>query len=287
MNCPNCNSQNNKICYFLDTYRIVKCLDCGMFYNQDFPENKDLKKTFSEKYYSDVQKEAFSHIEANGDIDPSRDIYELGLDYIEKNGHKGSLLDVGCAFGSFLKFASSRGWVVKGVEFSSHSSSYAREKDGLDVFTGNIYDAPFRNEQFDAVTFWDVIEHVREVRKNIQKAAALLKSGGLIIITTDNFEGILSLIAGALYRISFSFFKYPVKRFFIPYNSCYLTRDKLKDILKQEGFAEVYYKGIDYPLDKIRLNSAERIVLGILYKIGDAINMNSQFILIAKKSVKN
>ncbi|KKP98818.1 MAG: Methionine biosynthesis protein MetW-like protein [Parcubacteria group bacterium GW2011_GWD2_38_12] len=283
MNCPNCNSQKNKIRFSLDTYKIVKCLNCGVFYNRDFPEKEDLKETFSEKYYSDIQKEAFSYIKEQRNEDVSWDIYRLGLDYIEKNSGKGYLLDVGCAFGSFLKFASNRGWRVGGVEISEYSSSYARDVRGFNVLTGNLLNLPAQNEQFDVVTFWDSIEHMREVRQNIEKASAILKPKGYIVITTDNFNGFLSFVASLFYYASFTFLKYPIRKFFIPYNSCYLTHSKLKTILSQVGLKEVYYRGIDYPLSKIKLNFFERVILGILYKIGDLLNMNSQFIIIAQK----
>jgi len=282
MNCPNCGTGTSRMRFQLRTHSIVECSACQLLYNKDYPEPHKLEEMFGADYYLRVQKQAFEYV-TSGRQDPSWGIFNAGLRIVEKNVGRGNLLDVGCAFGSFLRLAASRGWNVMGVEVSAYSSQYARETLGFDVYTGDLLHAPLDGRQFDLITFWDVIEHIRDVRGNLVRASELLRPGGFLIITTDNYRGLLSALGNLLYRISFASLKYPLERFYIPYNSCYLTRQKLGEMLAEHGFRECHYLGIDYPIQKLNLSHLERLVLPLLYSVGDLIGKNSQFLIVAKR----
>lgn len=283
MRCPSCGECAHRVCYLLRSYTIVQCSSCGLLYNRNCPDPQEAPRAFSEAYYHDVQREAFAHVGDPSREDASRAIYERGLDYVEQRAGIGTLLDVGCAFGTFMGLAASRGWSVQGVEISSYSSHYAREKRGLDVFTGDLLNAPVRESRFDLVTMWDVLEHVIEPRKTLKRAAAVLKPGGHLMLTTDNYRSLLSFMSDAIYRISLGAFTYPIERFFIRYNSCYFTPEDVRKMLRSVRLEEVHFEGIDYPIEKINLGRVERSVLRTLYRIGDLIKMNSQFLVLAQK----
>lgn len=239
---------------------------------------------FSEAYYHDVQREAFAHVGDPSREDTSRAIYERGLEYVEQRAGIGMLLDVGCAFGKFMECATRRGWSVRGVEISSYSSRYAREELGLNVLTGDLLSAPLDEGCFDLVTMWDVLEHVIEPRKTLDRAAQVLKPGGHLILTTDNYRSLLSGMSDALYRISFGAFTYPVERFFIRYNRCYFTPADVRKMLCSARLKEVRFEGIDYPIEKVKLTPLERAMLHTLYRLGDLMKMNSQFLVLAQKN---
>jgi len=263
----------------------VVCSQCELLYNRDFLSvHTDAQGIFSDEYYNEVQKEAFEHARNPKERDASAPLYEAGLSVVESRNGKGRVLDVGCAFGSFLRLAEQRGWEVSGVELSHYSSRFAREEMGFDVQTGTLTSVSLARDGFDLVTFWDVLEHVTEVRKNLETANSVLKDGGHLIITTDNYHSLLSFIADLTYRGTGGVITYPVERFFIPYNSCYFKPPDLRQMLQDSGFDEVFAKGIDYPIDKIKLGTLERPVLKLLYAVGDLLNRNSQILIIARKA---
>src|SRR2546428_2023860 len=153
--CPACGRAERRTRYDLPRYRVVQCRGCGLLYNENFPEPQDLATTFSENYYRDVQGEAFAHVDDPAKPDASRPIYELGLRFVEQRAGVGRLLDVGCAFGSFLVLAESRGWAVRGVEISPFASRYARSTRGLDVYTGDLSEFRAAPGELDVITLWD------------------------------------------------------------------------------------------------------------------------------------
>jgi len=284
MNCPICRENNFSTRYKLPGYRVGRCVKCGLMFNPDFGRGeKDGAAVFSESYYKEVQKEAFDHSLRTDVADASEGIYRKGLSVVESQMGKGLLLDVGCAFGAFMEIAKKRGWQVKGLEISPFSSQFAREKRNLDVITGALPEAEMEPGQFDLVTFWDVLEHVRDVSGNIKKAASLLKPGGFLIITTDNYKSLLSFLAGAAFRLSGGLVNYPVQKFFIPFNSCYFVPRDVREVLVNSGFEEIFFALIDYPFGKIKLNPVERLLLKALYAVGNVLRINSQFMIIARR----
>lgn len=280
MDCPICSDDRWTLRYALSSYRVVRCDRCAVLYNRDFPEPGALADTFSEHYYRTVQREAFAHV-GNGHPDASRHIYEAGLRLTPPPQPGSRLLDVGCAFGVFLELAAARGWSVAGVEISPYASRYARER-GLDVFTGDVSTASHPPASFDVVTLWDVIEHVRDVRGSLDHARTLLKPHGHVIVTTDNVGGLIGRLASTIYTATGGSVRYPVERFFIPYNSCYLTPADLRGALVRSGFEVTAERGIDYPIEKINLSAVERLMLRTLYGAGTLTGMTSQVLMVGR-----
>lgn len=109
---------------------------------------------------------------------------------IEKYGgaRPGRLLDVGCATGLFLHEMQLAGWEAVGVEPIQSAAEFAQQRFGLHVFQGMLADAPFEPHSFDAITFWDVLEHTFSPSAELAHAARLLKPGGLIAINVPNWD---------------------------------------------------------------------------------------------------
>jgi 2-polyprenyl-6-hydroxyphenyl methylase/3-demethylubiquinone-9 3-methyltransferase len=106
-------------------------------------------------------------------------------DYLELNLSK--FLDIGCGGGLFLSKVKNLGSDVVGIELNEHRVKYARDIYELEVIKQPI-ESPFwfenYNEYFDALTIWDVIEHVNYPLSTLQSAKKVLKKNGLIFIDT-------------------------------------------------------------------------------------------------------
>jgi len=80
----------------------------------------------------------------------------------------------------------SHGWVVRGVEKDPAAAEYARDKLGLEVFTGDLADADFEEECFEVITFWHSLEHIHRLRENLSAVRALAKPHSRLLLALPN-----------------------------------------------------------------------------------------------------
>lgn len=97
------------------------------------------------------------------------------------------VLDIGCGGGLFLSLLKRRGAQVMGIELSDSRAQYAKTKHSLNIDKHPIESDFWQHgyaQYFDAVTLWDVIEHVNYPQQTLQSAVRVLKTSGLLLIDT-------------------------------------------------------------------------------------------------------
>jgi 2-polyprenyl-3-methyl-5-hydroxy-6-metoxy-1,4-benzoquinol methylase len=77
------------------------------------------------------------------------------------------------------------GMQAEGVEPAARIAAAARAS-GLHVHAGLLEDVHFGNASFDAVTLFEVLEHLREPLPLLQECHRILKQGGVLCLTTGN-----------------------------------------------------------------------------------------------------
>jgi SAM-dependent methyltransferase len=114
------------------------------------------------------------------------------------------VLEVGCAAGDLMVPLRDEGFRVTGVELSEYAATIARTRHHLDVHTGTLADAPLEGKSFDAVIMRNVIEHVPNPMGDLERAASLLRPGGLLTLRTDNVSSLdARLFRGFWYGFDF------------------------------------------------------------------------------------
>lgn len=112
----------------------------------------------------------------------------------------GRLLDVGCATGDFLaEMRRQPGWSVVGAEPSAAAGRYAAAQSGAPIIRSLLNDAPFATASFDAITMWDVLEHVYRPREVIAEAARILRPGGVLVVNHPNTESLDRSLFGPIW----------------------------------------------------------------------------------------
>jgi ubiquinone/menaquinone biosynthesis C-methylase UbiE len=108
----------------------------------------------------------------------------------------GSILDIGSGFGAFVIAAKRRGYKAAGLEISRYEVEYARErlvKELPECKPDEIFiqaDAvrlPFADNTFDAVTMWNILEHVPDVYCALSEARRVIKQHGIIFMMCPNY----------------------------------------------------------------------------------------------------
>ena len=124
---------------------------------------------------------------------------EKVLQYCDKfNVRADSLLEIGCAFGTFCVELKSRGKFrrIVAIEPTPSLAATSRSK-GIEVIEDVIENVTFpENERFDVVVNFEVIEHIFSPRDFILQSRRLLKTGGLFILTCPNGRGFDFMVLG-------------------------------------------------------------------------------------------
>jgi SAM-dependent methyltransferase len=100
------------------------------------------------------------------------------------------LLDVGVGYGVFLHILEHEHGLVDlyGMDPFPASIEIARRYTGAEIRKGSITDVayPFDDGSFDAVTCFDVLEHLEEPGAFFSRIKRYLRDGGIVIVTTPN-----------------------------------------------------------------------------------------------------
>jgi SAM-dependent methyltransferase len=281
--CPVCESNETEEVFRLRGYEVAECGSCGLRFNAGFGGGRPASEVFSREYYYVEHRNFFAAQLADGETDLSVPTYLRRLDQIESILGRGRLLDVGAGLGTFLRLARDRGWNVQGVEISPFAVDHIRRTLGVPVFQGDLgaFDAP--EASFDLVTFWDSLEHIERPRESLRRAFQLLRPGGALVLTTDNFDCLIADLVGFLYRASGGAIRYPVERLFIDRNTVYFSDGYLLGLVRGLDFTEVQMTRMDAPLGKITASLIERAALRVLYALAALTHREAQMTLIVRR----
>jgi len=106
---------------------------------------------------------------------------------LDKNPTDARLLDVGCSRGQFVEAAAQFGYRAEGVEPAPRLAAAARDA-GLNVHTGLLEEQHFPEHSFDAVTLFEVVEHLRDPRSLVSECHRILRPGGILLLSTGNTD---------------------------------------------------------------------------------------------------
>jgi 2-polyprenyl-3-methyl-5-hydroxy-6-metoxy-1,4-benzoquinol methylase len=176
-----------------DGFRIEQCRACGLAATAPAVPADEIGRWYPARYYGDTNRRFHPLLER---LIPRFRMRRA--DEVERRtGAKGGrMLDVGCGRGLLPSLMRARGWEAEGVEISDDAARHAREVLGLPVFVGPFVAYPGAPSSFDAVVIWHVLEHLPDPRAALEKAHALLKPGGLLMVAVPNFESAQAAFAG-------------------------------------------------------------------------------------------
>ena len=183
--CPAC-SGNDVVGTGLTTqgrYRLWSCADCAtQFFDDSAVGYGDSQSHYKwESYKLDVYK--------NEAVRRAFELrYRALLDRAEPaGGSLGSVLDVGCGIGNFVAFAGRLGLRAIGSDVSPRAVEEARSQ-GLDVVLADDLDVAVPDGSMDAMTLWDVIEHVQDPAAFLARLVPKVRPGGVLLLETPDGE---------------------------------------------------------------------------------------------------
>jgi SAM-dependent methyltransferase len=122
---------------------------------------------------------------------------KMALSFLTQSLAPGArVLDVGAGFGTFVLLARQAGFDAMGIEQAAFEVEFARrrlsrlrqEDDPKRVYRcGDAHGLELTAASLDAVTFWNVLEHIRDYRALLADAARMLRPGGSVFIICPNY----------------------------------------------------------------------------------------------------
>lgn len=183
-----------------ERYRLLSCRRCGHLYQNPRPAPESIDRYYPEDYLlflEAIEDEPRWWKRIDRRFGRDRRCYAV---HRAMGARPGRILDIGCATGIFLDGMRRLGWQAQGVEPVTRAAEYARRRFGLDVFGGMLEDAGFPDASFDAITMWDVLEHVHEPRRVLAELARILKPGGLLALSLPNPDSLEARFFGEYWQ---------------------------------------------------------------------------------------
>ncbi len=158
---------------------LVRCRDCGVVFRDVPAERAEIREGF-EASYENAGRERIIQARRTR-------LYDACLAGHRPVPGRDRLLDVGCGAGEFLERARRQGWQVFGVEIAEAGAEAARAA-GLPVARGPLTRVDLPAESFDLVTFWNVLDFVRDPVADLRAARRLLTPGGRVVLRVTNLR---------------------------------------------------------------------------------------------------
>ncbi len=132
----------------------------------------------------------------------------------------GELLDFGAGIGTFVRAALENGWRATGVERSATAIARASQENGIEMAV-EIGTGPY-----DAITLWDVIEHLRSPEETLAALTRVLRPGGFLLVETANWQSWHRLAHGDRWA------------FYLFDHQYYFSPSRLKALMADSGLSE-------------------------------------------------
>lgn len=284
--CSLCHTGVKRVLFDWGNASVMKCDNCGLVFRRMAAELSEAELfTFTNKS-GDASNSPTAKCDASYTKDDSRVVlWGNSLKELDRlklsNGKR--LLDIGSAKGVFLDVARENGWEAMGIEPSDSDSTYARQVFGLPVFTGTLEEANLPSNHFDAVTMWDVIEHLKDPHETVTEAFRVLKPGGLIFVLTPNHDSLVTLFSRFAYRLALR--RFPLERILYPVVHLYFFTPKtLSYLLRRSGFNIVRVgSGSLRPERCLISTKAVRIGASVIDSVAKFLNKGYRIVVIASK----
>ena len=211
--CPVCRGLKNELIFKRGSHGVRKCLSCGFGWLIGEKDISYDRQYFKDRFFDNFEKDALCK-----------------LIFIKNHvGKDLKILDFGCGLGDFLNLAKKDGFDVVGYDSSSYVKEYVLEKYGIKILSSRLRSNLFRENSFDCIVIFDVLEHLPNFKLVLGYLHRWLNAGGKIVITTPNLE---SWDARLLGKYWYGFRK-------IPEHVNYFSPSSIRKVLSETGFKDI------------------------------------------------
>ncbi len=183
--CPACGTPRGQTKQDLWGYTLDSCDACGSWYwnGTDTPNYDDVYKS---PEYIDAQ---VRDLQNTKDVAAAYRVHPTYASFFENIGDTSgdhALLDVGCGVGRFLHAAKAAGWSVQGIDVSADAIAIGQRVADFPLSTLSLAELAAQGKSFDAVTAFEVVEHLSQPDQTLREIQRVLRPGGAFFCTVPN-----------------------------------------------------------------------------------------------------
>jgi SAM-dependent methyltransferase len=195
--CPACRTETlHTYLFSVNRCTIWRCSSCGL--GRADAARFDPSSYYTADYFSGKHSDGYA--DYCGAEPVLRREFARSVSFIRRFRSGGRLLEIGCAYGFFLKEAQ-RYFDVCGIELAADAAD-ACWRAGLSVRSGMADEANLAKVgQVDVITLFDVVEHLPCPHDTLALCSRRLAPGGLIVITTGDFASLAARLMGRRWRL--------------------------------------------------------------------------------------
>ncbi len=167
-----------------EDFAIQQCAACEFKFINPRPDEAEIGRYYqSAEYISHdaKSKSLFSRLYKLARFVSIRSKFNI----VQRHANQGTILDIGCGTGEFLRYCKSRGFEVSGVEPNEKAALYAQKVNKIPV-TNILSNLAGKTGNFDCITLWHVLEHLHSLNESLDVVKELLAPGGVLIIAVPN-----------------------------------------------------------------------------------------------------
>lgn len=191
--CPTCGGAEARPELEKDHMQIVRCTTCDLVYVSPTFDEAHYREVYASEEYQDIVRDLGikSHEYRRERFGNER--VEIMARHLEVERPR--YLDVGCSTGFVVEAARDRGWDAIGIDLNPSAIDYGKSR-GLDLRTVALEAIDVPPASFDAVSLFDVLEHLLDPIRTVRACAQLLKPGGILFLYVPNYDSASRLLMG-------------------------------------------------------------------------------------------
>lgn len=208
--------------YAADLYRCGHCLS---LFQHPIPDRETIATFYPEGYWQEEKQPTTmtqlqqTYIRWMLQADLMRQVGRLKL----PQGAR--YLDVGCSRGDWLALIREYGYQVSGIEADPRAAQYARDRHGIhvDEVDGDTWEPQLAS--YDAISFFHLLEHLRDPGNFLDKVYRALIPGGKILLRVPYVNSFQAHLLGKRW-----------KGLEMPRHIILFSRKALENLLRDKGF---------------------------------------------------